>query len=387
MCKTRVYSVVLAYLVASSTAFVAPSDAQGQNGQVGTRAYLLSLSFAIPTLSEWSDTTIRAAAATPYDGFAARLVTRYSTGPAPHSTDFAPAIALLNKSGYGRAIWPWVFLNRIIAPLPNSRGDTTRNHFPGVDLDGTAGALQAFYDTWRTALKVAKDLGAPGIVLDPEPYSNYGVHDLAYLAELRGISVQTASSQARKIGAALADITAQVYPGAVILSLFTQYDLPSPESRLTPTIFDGLLQEAQSKNIDLVLVAGGESYGYCALNLQHLQTKQERRLRRLQPALQKFPGLLVVGATIAPWANARERTRWYLSRPECKATYLKTISDFEPLFVWLIRNYRYVWIYGAWKAAPYRPLDKADQKKYDPVLRSAKQKATSLGPLPPPQTQ
>ncbi len=244
--------------------------------------------------------------------------------------------------------------------------------------------MAPFYETWRTALQMAKELGSPGIVFDPEAYNDRSMYNLANLAAVRHTTTENVSSQLRQIGAKLADIVSEEYPDVVVFSLFTQYGEPSANAMSVPTLFDGFLEEAAKRNIPLALVDGGETLGYCVRSLADFQRRQEQRIAYLRPVMHRFPHHYFLAATLAPWADAAKRNGAFLQRSACVHSDMKTIGDFKPVFVWLLRQFGYVWVYGS-PAAPYRPLNSQDQAVYDPVLIAAKRQADSLGPIPLPR--
>lgn len=349
--------------------------------------HLISVSFSVPSLEKWTDEVCRAAAATPYEAIGVRLHGAYEVGPAPTVEQFAEAVERVRSLAPGK-VWPWVFLNRMIArsasgghrSAPKVENEAEKA-FAGMDLDGSGGALERFLEIWRTSLKLSRRLGAKGIVFDAEAYSDYGVNEMARLAGMRGISVPEARRQLGQVGAKMADICGEEFPEVVILSLFTQFERGSGLATMAQTLFDGLLRRAVEKRLPLELVDGGETVGYCMLNLAQLKRQHDARAWRLHEAVERYQGRLVLGATLAPWAEAGQRTGFLADWASCKNSELKTILDFEPLFVELLRRYRYLWIYGA-GAAPYNPLKAEHQQVYDPVLARSLEQARRLGPTP-----
>ena len=62
------------------------------------------------------------------------------------------------------------------------------NKIKGMDLWNETGALNDFFNIWKMSLKIAKELGSPGIFVDAEAYNNYKIYDIAYLSGLLGKS-------------------------------------------------------------------------------------------------------------------------------------------------------------------------------------------------------
>jgi len=355
----------------------------------GDITYLLSVSFSVPMLDEWTVETVKQFNATPYHGIAARIHSGYAKTAAPTTEKFSSAVhAIRSTVAPDKEVLPWVFLDAIVAfnPAQSHRNapKSARNiALKGIDLDDKAGLLSEFYKTWRTALKLAKGLSASGIVLDPEAYSDYGAYSINYLSAASGKTKDEVRECLSQIGARLADITKEEFPDAIIWSVFTRFELGSPGYMTIPCIFDGMLRRAIERNIPLKLVDGGETVGYAFIDLDDLKRRHDLRMMKVARYLKQYRGHLVMGCTIAPWADAAERIAWMTEGSSYKKSKLKTIRDFEPLFVELMRRYRYFWIYGA-GAAPYRPLDPDNAQRYNPVIAAALEKARNLGAIPPP---
>ncbi|MEW6359617.1 MAG: hypothetical protein AB1696_24990 [Planctomycetota bacterium] len=350
--------------------------------------YLMSVSFSVPRLEKWTAETVDQFHASPYDGVAVKIPDAYARTPAPKLEDLSPAVQLIkSKAKPGRHVWPWIFLTRIIAPNPEKSHQSASKKkvdvgFKGMDLDGLGGALEEYCNVWRLALRLAREFGAPGIVFDPEAYNDYSVDSLRYLSQTSGKPVDEVERLLRAIGTRMADIAAEEFPDAIIWSLFTQFQV-DPDLCTMPTIlFDAMLMRAREKNIPLVLVDGGETVGYAFINLDNLDRHHKLRALQVAPLMEKYGGRLVMGCTISPWADAKERTGWMAEWPSCVNSTFKTIADFEPVFVTLMRRYRHFWIYAA-SAAPYDPLKPESASRYNPTLLKARAEAKRLGPLPP----
>ena len=112
----------------------------------------------------------------PYDGLAVSFVNAYDTSPVPSPARMAAQIASWKKSAT-KQIWPWVYLNRMIGANDAEGNSLTKvpyfQRFQGLDLDDKAGAQNDFLESWRNALRLAKETRVPGIVCDLEFYNNY----------------------------------------------------------------------------------------------------------------------------------------------------------------------------------------------------------------------
>lgn len=337
--------------------------------------YLLLVTFFSGNLTNFNLTKIQAINASPYQGVAVPVCGPYDTGTIS-AKDFAKAIKRL-KENSGKHVWPWVFLNRIIGYENQAPAHSTSANQPyyrniqGMALAQGSKPLEDFYGIWKLALKSAKEMGAPGIILDIEPYNNYRSNRLPYLVQKMHMTKPVLIARLRQIGAHLCDETDRIYPGAVIWCLYTGVGSPlrgelpfTQEYRPGTYIIFGMLKEAAKKDSKMVLVSGGEmSLGYCNIDLQDLKTRIVRRQKIFAPLLARFPQLKL-GGTIAPWRDINYRKKWMLKFKGCANSKLKTAEDFRPLLKELLASYPYVWVYAA-GAAHYNPFDKSTAKIYN----------------------
>ena len=330
--------------------------------------YLMLVTFITPGLDKLGADHLKLLDASPFAGVAVKLMSAYDVGSVPNFQHFQAAIRLCRDHRID--VWPWVFLNRMIGRHPQGRfhsGAPTPEYFRRInvmDLDNETSARDDFLKIWRLALRIARELGAPGIVADFEAYNNYYAYDPRWVAEKRGETVEQVIEKLRRLGAELADIVAEEYPGATIVQLFfdpyaTPYKGPDgqPLTRTCNYINLGLLDRAVERNIDLVVVDGGEtSVGYYNPSVERLRQKIAAREQQARKLLEKYHNRLVLGGTIAPYADARKITGW-LKRAAGLNPPLKTAEDFVPLLRELFSAYRLVWIYGAGSSAtdPFKP--------------------------------
>src|SRR4029077_3196318 len=123
----------------------------------------------------------------PYDGLAVSFAGAYDTSPVVSAASMQAQIASWKKFS-SKDIWPWVYLNRMIGANDTEGNPLTKvpyfQRFQGLDLDGKAEAQNDFLENWRSALRVAKEAGVPGIVCDLEFYNNYKAYDVSELARV-----------------------------------------------------------------------------------------------------------------------------------------------------------------------------------------------------------
>jgi hypothetical protein len=321
----------------------------------------------------------------PYQGIAVRVLGEYDDQPLDFETLKSQAEAISKTTT--KSIWPWIFLNRIIGkdePEGNERGDNVwkvikdKNYFrqiKGMELNDGSGPLIGFYDLFRSSLKLARSLSAPGIVFDLEPYNNFGAYKVSYLAKKYEMPPEQVIARLQAMGKKLTTIAAEEYPDAVIWFLFTYLggEYPSiwhlwqgEEYQSVAYIVQGMLDEAVARRLPLKLVSGGEvGLGYCFRSLEELQSKIKRRSKSFAPLLAKYP-CLALGGTIAPWNDPQVKNGWMAAKT-CGQSPLQNLEDFAPYISALAANYEYLWIYAT-PTAGYDPFDEAQARQFNSGL-------------------
>ncbi|OGP74492.1 MAG: hypothetical protein A2Y80_07905 [Deltaproteobacteria bacterium RBG_13_58_19] len=311
--------------------------------------------------------------ASPYQGIAVRVSSEFDEGPLNYETLKSQAQTISKTAA--KAVWPWIFLNRIVGNDDPEGTDTgkhiwkvikDKNYFrqiKGLELEEGSGALTGFYDLFRSSLKLAKLLSAPGIVFDLEPYNCSPVYQVAFLAKKYGLPPEEIIRRLQSLGKRLTAIAAEEYPDAVIWFLFTYLGREpgifwqTQEYQSVAYIVLGMLEEAAARKLPLRFVSGGEvGLGYCSRSLEELQGKIRRRAERFAPLLAKYPALSL-GGTIAPW-NDRQAKRGWMAAKACGQCPLQNLEDFAPFIGALAANYDYLWIYATLMAG-YNPFDAA----------------------------
>jgi len=342
--------------------------------------YLLLVTFG-GTIKTFDSNKIKAINESPYQGVAVALID--GDDPEVYTIkDFQEAVNRI-KADCRKHIWPWVFFNRMIGYNPegtnNRRGDKPYfRKIKGIDLYDEAGALSDFLHHFRLALRVAKDLGSPGVFIDPESYNNYLNYQLTYVAEQLGRTPEETKERMQAVGGEIIDVVAAEYPQAILWFGFTGLATPlqlakrgEQKELLSPAfIVQGMLARAKELGLPVKIVSGGQvSLGYCQESLAGLQTTIQTRQQQFAPWLSTYPQLALAG-TIAPWADARRKSGWLLKR-KCGQATMQNLDDFKPLFRELLQTYRYIWIYAA-GAAGYDPYSQAAQP-YNAALRDVLQ--------------
>jgi hypothetical protein len=329
--------------------------------------YLLLVSFYSGQIGKFEAEKMHSINKSPYHGVAVEIADAYDFGKYAEK-DFNRAVVLL-KNESKKHIWPWVFFNRVIgyeegerAHSPLAKADYFRR-IDGMDLYNQTGALGDLYNLWRISLRIAKTLGSPGIVVDPEAYNNYRSYQLGHLAAQLEKPRGEIRERLRTVGRELADIVEKEYPEAILWFLFTGLGSPGRtwkphtegEYRTVSYVAQGILDRAKEKEMKLRLISGGElSLGYCYRSFEDLKKKIGIRNEAFSSMICLYPNLYLAG-TISPWQRGNVRKNWML-RDTCGQSTLKTAEDFAPLIIDLLRSYQYVWIYAA-MAAKYDPYD------------------------------
>ncbi len=353
--------------------------------QAGERSYLNLITFYTPHILDAKPGQMAVINDTPYAGVASALVGGYDTDPVAEYDAYADQIKML-KDTCEYDVWPWIFSNRIIARMPDAPSHASSHakvpeYFDRIkcmDLDDAAGARSDMMKLWRQGVRMAKDLGSPGIVIDLEAYNNYRTYSLPYVAEHRGETVGQVARACEAIGEDLAKIIEEEYPQCILWSLFSRLrpaqlkaeDYDGPLYPVPGHIALGFLRYCKEHDVPAKYLCGGEvEVGYYNANVAALKERIRNRDTNYATPLEQFPDHFFLAGTISPYHDVSILTSWIQKRagddPE-----LKTIQDFQPMFKTLFDAYDWVWIYAssAAKTLPYSPANAA---LYGEVLQAA----------------
>jgi hypothetical protein len=320
----------------------------------------------------------------PYDGLAVSFVNAYDTSPVPSPAVMKAQIASWKKSAT-KQIWPWVYLNRMIGANEAEGNQLTKvpyfQRFQGLDLDSKAGAQNDFLESWRNALRIARETGVPGIVCDLEFYNNYQAYDVAELARMTSMPRPDVLNALRQVGARMADIAAAEYPGATLWFLFTGFTRPEyrviegrPYYLAATYIAEGLLLQIQRHHLPLRVMSGGEvGLGYCHNSVDDLRQAIEKRAAAFAPLLQKYNGILELAGTMTLWSDRSAKKNW-VAHGACGTSSAATVEDLVPYMELLFRSYRYNWLYGSPNGG-YFAFQSASALRFDAAIALAKARA------------
>jgi hypothetical protein len=320
----------------------------------------------------------------PYDALAVSFEDAYDTAPVLSLASMQSQIASWRRSTT-KAIWPWVYLNRMIG-ADNEQGNALTNvpyfeRFQGLDLEDKAGAQTDFLQIWARALQLAQTSGVPGIVCDPEFYNNYKANDIAELARITSKTSERVLSGLRQLGSKMADVAAREYPGATVWFLFTGFTRPAyrviegePHYLASTYIVEGLLEEIQQRHLPVHVVSGGEvGLGYCHASVDDLRQAADKRKAAFDPLLRRYDGILELAGTMTLWSDRSAKKNW-VANGACGASPASTVEDLIPYMERLFRTYRYNWIYGSPNGG-YYAFDVASAPRFDAAIARAKDAA------------
>jgi hypothetical protein len=324
----------------------------------------------------------------PYDGLAVSFADAYDVSPVVPLLPMEAQIAAWKKST-AKAIWPWVYLNRMIG-ANDAEGNKYSlvpyfERFQGLDLDGMGGAQNDFLDNWRNALRLARETGVPGIVCDLEFYNNYKAYDLAELARMTSMPRGEVLHALGQLGARMADIAAREYPGAKLWFLFTGFTRPEyrvidgkPYFFAATYIVEGLLDRIQQQQLPLHVISGGEvGLGYCHTSVDDLRQAIDKRAAAFAPLLLKYSGILELAGTMTLWSDASAKKNW-VAQGACGTSTAATVEDLIPYMELLFRSYRYNWLYGSPNGG-YFAFQSESAPRFDAAIEQAR--ARAFGPI------
>ena len=320
----------------------------------------------------------------PYEGLAVSFVDAYDTSPVPSPAAMEAQIMSWKKSNI-KQIWPWVYLNRMIGANEAEGNQLSKvpyfQRFQGLDLDGKAGAQNDFLESWRNALRIAKETRVPGIVCDLEFYNNYKAYDLAELARMTSTPRQEVLNLLMRLGARMADIAAAEYPGATLWFLFTGFTRADyrviegkPYYLAATYIAEGLLDQIQQHHLPLRVLSGGEvGLGYCHNSVDDLRQAIEKRTADFAPLLQKYKGILELAGTMTLWSDRSAKKNW-VAQGTCGTSSAATVEDLVPYMELLFHSYRYNWLYGSPNGG-YFAFQSMSAPRFDAAITQAKARA------------
>jgi len=145
------------------------------------------------------------------------------------------------------------------------------------------------------------------------------------------------------MGARLADITEDAYPGCHVFSLYTGfYERPEHWTTIAH-LHLGFIEQAKARGLQVMLIDGGElGIGYLATSLAAYQERIVNRWIETRHVIENYPNYVPAGV-LAPWVDRDQRSGWAANHrvgPEASP------NDFVPYFREMFRNYRFSWIYG-----------------------------------------
>lgn len=363
----------------SSTPINVRPDASGRSH------YLLLVNTAFA--SDMSPAKIAQFGRSAYEGLAVAFSGTYDASPPPDVKNIETKLAEWKKIT-DKQIWPWVFLNRIIAVDPKQNNPHTLHELyyhriRGLDLENVSSAREDFLRIWGNSLRAARDSGTPGIFCDLEFYNNYAEYDPRQIAQLIGKSPQETIALLQRLGARMADVAASEYPNAILWFAFTGlshpgYNDPAEHFNLAPAYISmGMLDEIQSRHFRLHVISGGEVglEGYCHPSLTEFQNQIGERATAFAPYLRKYGSALELAGTMTLWSDRKAATGDWVHQGDCGACPAGTVEELQPYIELILKTYRYNWIWGS-NDAGYAAFDSRIAPRFDSVIANAKAHAS-----------
>jgi hypothetical protein len=339
VCKAAVAKPAYRFLVLMLTWLLVPrefvGDAVAANNNKTARSYWLLVTFAAGGTPD-EMTVLKDSA---FDGIAIQIGTAYDTGAPPSADSITARLTRLKD----------------------------------------AAQREPFLDDWRAALRVARRLGVPGVVLDLEFYSNPSIaYAMSRFARQAGVSAPEAARRLEGLGHELGDIAASEYPDARIWVLTTGLTKPADERIGDKAFFQprghivlGLLEELSRLSSPAVVIDGGEDgLGYCHATVPDLHANIRTRQQKEQTVLSTFRSTLILAGPIAPWSDSASKKGW-LSEGACGSAQADRAEDFAAYLQLLDATYEFNWIYAA-PLGGYQPFNPAVAARFDAVLRGAR---------------
>lgn len=344
--------------------------------------YLLLVTFSSGQFANLDMAKLATINITPYDGAAIPLYNAYDD--TKHTYQEMKASIEQIKIRSKKHIWPWIFINRLVGYLPADcnykiTSPSEKEYFKkiqGADIYNLTGALDDFYENYRLALKISKEIGTPGIVIDLEAYNIKSAdrHSLKKISNLLGRKENDVINKLQQIGYQLSDIADNEYPNATIWFLFTgigsEVSQFSHEQRWVTYMAEAMLARARERKMKLKFVTGGElSLGYCYESLQDLYSVIEKRSIKMKPILSSHANLYL-GGTLSPWVMKAEKKSW-MTKGKCGRSSINNASDFLPIILELMKAYNYIWIYAS-ESGGYNPFVAGKEHEINSVLEKTK---------------
>lgn len=359
-----------------STRENSPRTAQPKAGKALPSHYLLLVNTAIAFMM--NEAKFRQFDQSPYDGLAVAFLHAYDTSEVPSVASIDAQIKEWRRFTR-KDIWPWVYINRMIAMSPEERNPHSDTPYfqkiSGIDLDDTQGAQSDFLRIWQNSLAAARDSKMPGVVCDLEFYNYYREYDIGELARQTRRTPAEAAESLEEIGARMADTAAQQYPDATLWFLFTGFTHPGYKTHdgvpyyPSPTyVAMGLLDEIAKKGLHLKVLTGGEgSLGYCHDTLEDFRSAITKREANLRTTLERYSGMLEMAGTMTLWSDLA-------ANHVCKTATAASVEDLQPYLELLFRSYRYSWIWGS-ADGNYLAFAPESAPRFDAVIRRAQASA------------
>ncbi len=292
----------------------------------------------------------------PYDGtiFNAWGLNR-SVHSAPGCLDWTRSLNLGN-----RHLWPETELDEMSIP---SETQAT------LDLFDREGRLSYWLAQWRESLRIARLLGAPGVIFDGETYTDVYLMYLSYVVTANGISETALKTRLQEIGAQMCDIIDEEFPDAWIVDLLGGH-AGWENSTCGFWLVKGVLDRAKARGSQFRWYAAGHGISYYQSDVAEFETEIAEGFTRNASYLAQWPNLRC-SAPIMLYDGINNTAGWIRDHLAMKEPLeFQSVYDFAPVLALYEANFDICWFYRE-PSTGYSDIP-AVVARFENVLRHAK---------------
>ncbi len=212
-----------------------------------------------------------------------------------------------------------------------------------LDLGNSEGRIDYWLAQWRESLRIAREIGSPGIIFDPETYIDVMLHYIPYVVAANGISETALKTQLQAIGSEMCDIIDEEHPTVWIV------DLGGNTSAWTDTcsywIAKGILDRAKVRGSQFIWYAAGHGISYYQTDTAEFATEIASGFTRAAPYLAEWPNLRC-SAPIMLFDGITSTSGYIREQLELKAPLeFASVYDFLPVLTLYGENFDIAWFY------------------------------------------
>lgn len=359
---------------------------------------LLYYSFSTPRFSELSEKDLNVIENSSFTGICSRLIGAYDIN-LPSYNDYENTISMVKNKSMKRKIWPVIFFNRFFGspdenPCSRTMDKSTETtsysgKINGIDLLNDNDSIGDFRKLLTLALRIARELGSPGIFIDPEAYNCYDAYSVSNISKRYKMSTDAIILKLKNIGFDFADLVNTYYSDAIIFFYLIDFGKIQKDGfqRSIAYIAEGMLERSKQKGYSLRLVDGWTGQ-YIYYSFPHFKYSVGKKIALKNHFLENYPNLTLAGV-IAPFESFKKLPsgswikRGLMPYRISGRLEITDISDFKPLYEFLFFNFRNVWVYGSTQAGKkigYEMFSPKIPVSYKEVLKESIEKVKQLNP-------